>query len=104
MKTNTPDEKRQFWSKHIKDWRTSGQTQAAYCQQNGLRPNQLTYWKKIFSVQSEEDGVSPGGFVGVEVAEPALYGLRIQLPNGIQLENVTIDTLPMVRAIMEWIQ
>lgn len=35
----------QFWKHHIEEWSRSGVTQRAYCRQNDLRPNQLTYWK-----------------------------------------------------------
>jgi len=45
---------RPTWKAHIERWKDSGQTQAAYCRQHGLKPHQFTYWKKRF-VQTNTD-------------------------------------------------
>jgi len=38
--------KREIWQKHLDGWKRSGQTQAAYCRQHGLKPKSFTYWKR----------------------------------------------------------
>ena len=40
------DKPRVFWQFHITAWADTKLSQAAYCRQNNLRPNQFTYWKK----------------------------------------------------------
>ena len=40
------EEKRRSWREHLDKWRASGCSQAEYCRQNGLRENQLSYWKR----------------------------------------------------------
>ena len=38
-------DKKQFWSQHIALWRQSGQTQRAYCRDNGLSHTAFYYWR-----------------------------------------------------------
>ena len=33
-----------FWRDHVEGWRRSGQTQAAYCAEQGVSVNSLAYW------------------------------------------------------------
>ena len=37
-------ERAEFWLDHVEGWRRSGQTQAAYCTEQGLSVNSLAYW------------------------------------------------------------
>jgi hypothetical protein len=35
---------REFWTRHISQWRSSGLTQAAYCRRHHLTKSTLGYW------------------------------------------------------------
>jgi len=35
---------REFWTRHVKDWRRSGLTQAQYCRRHRLLKGTLGYW------------------------------------------------------------
>jgi hypothetical protein len=35
---------REFWTRHVEGWRTSGLTQRAYCQRHHLIKGTLSYW------------------------------------------------------------
>ncbi len=35
---------REFWSRHVRDWRASGLTQVAYCRRHHLAKGTLGYW------------------------------------------------------------
>jgi hypothetical protein len=43
------EEKRNRWKKHVKDWRNSGMTQAAYCRRHNLSAKSFYYWRKKYS-------------------------------------------------------
>ena len=34
----------QFWQRHVNQWRTSGLSKMAYCQQYALTYHQMVYW------------------------------------------------------------
>lgn len=36
----------QDWTKQIKDWETSGLTQRAYCEREGLKYSTFDYWRR----------------------------------------------------------
>ena len=42
-------DKKAFWQNHVDTWRSSGLTQTAYAQQNGLRLKQFHYYKRALS-------------------------------------------------------
>ena len=48
-------ERAAFWRDHIESWRESGQTQAAYCAEQGLSVNSLAYWLR----RSRQEGLEP---------------------------------------------
>lgn len=39
------NKKEQFWGPHIKKWKSSGITQAKYCEKNNLILRRFNYWK-----------------------------------------------------------
>ena len=55
MKESSRNERlRLIWEKRLKDWRSSGMSQAAYCRRNGIRPKSFAYWKKKEGVPKKE--------------------------------------------------
>lgn len=87
------------WRSHVEGWRTSGQTQKAYCQANNLIYHRLGYWHRKFNGAKER--VSAPGFTRVsrQTSSPAA-GLCICLPNGIELRGVDSDNLPVVHQLL----
>lgn len=47
--------KREFWSRHIEAWKSSGGTQADYCRKNDLNKHTFLYWKS----KLQQDGIAP---------------------------------------------
>ncbi len=86
---HAPDKKRRFWQAHIKSWRNSGQTQVAYCRENGLAPHQFTYWKKRFA--QPEAGVSfvPLQLTGNLPVPVKKCSFNLFTPNGYRIEVET---------------
>jgi len=39
-------EKRRFWEQHVRNWKSSGLTQAEYCRQHELSSKSFLYWKR----------------------------------------------------------
>ena len=88
-KSKEANQKRaQLWKHHIDEWSRSGLTQNAYCRENGLKPNRLTYWKNKFKRQN-----LPVEFVQVppvEISEllnsTSSERLRLNVGTGFQIE------------------
>ena len=40
----SPEERQQFWSEHIQNWRQSSLSRTAYCREHNLIVHRLTYW------------------------------------------------------------
>jgi hypothetical protein len=59
------EERRGFWEKRLRDWSSSGLSQAEYCRQNKLSIKSFGYWKRKLKVQS-----SPVCLVEVPVPPP----------------------------------
>jgi len=70
--------KPRYWREHVEQWQSSGLSQKAYCQQNGLKPHNLSYWKNKWDTQ--QDTKTTGGFVAV-----ALESTSVALPQGLSL-------------------
>ncbi len=83
------NEKRcQFWERHLKTWSKSGLTQNAYCRNNNLKPNRLTYWKKKFKRKNlpvEFVQIIPGQ-VSETINYPAQSCLRLNVESRFQIE------------------
>ena len=49
-----------YWTKQVKDWRSSGLSRNAYCQREGLKPTTFDYWRPlIVSDHAEVKAVKP---------------------------------------------
>ncbi len=86
--------KKDFWFKHIENWRTSGLTQKEYCQQEKLSPYSFTSWRTIFLKPKNDKPSKPEAVTflpakanpkrSAEIeASPA--GISVILPNQIKL-------------------
>ncbi len=61
----TKNQRRAQWQQHIAAWQRSGQTRAAYCEQNGLKLQTFAYWRKRLKVE-----VRPVTLVQLPTCEP----------------------------------
>jgi len=100
----TREEKRTYWFRHVKAWRSSGETQRSYCQHHQLKPHQLTYWKHVFEAKSETAPAQPSnGFIPVQMTAPASQGLTLRIPGGMCIEGIQANNLALTREIMGWL-
>lgn len=102
--TNTREEKRTYWAKHIKQWRASGETQSSYCRHHQLKPHQMIYWRQLFEVQpKKERAPRASGFISVQVVDPPTQGLTVRFPCGVYIEGVHSSNLDIARALIGWL-
>ena len=85
------DELRAFWRGHLAQWRTSGQSQAAYCREHGLTDHRFRYWKRCLKPEGVAD--EPSGaeeFLPVQLVSRSATtidsGITVRLPTGLGLE------------------
>ena len=74
-------------------WRTSRQSQAAYCREHGLTEHRFRYWKQCLAPGlGTQESLNPDGFLPVQLtAQPTLpvradSGITVRLPTGLGLE------------------
>lgn len=108
--TNKLEEKRQLWHQHIQNWKNSGQSQKAYCENHQLKPHQFWYWQRQFNnAKHGDDHASQacsevrGGFVPVqtEMASPHAEGIYLELPNGIRLHGLSHASSELLKNIIQ---
>jgi len=75
---------RHRWKQHLEAWQQSGQTQVAYCREHGLKPHQLTYWKKRFAAPKPSTKLIPVKLPDASLGRSA--SVAVILPDGIRLE------------------
>lgn len=73
----------------VERWRRSGESAAAFCRRRGLRPQKLSYWKRVLGeagpiVKRRGGGRRAPGFVPVRLlgAGAVTSGLEIVLVSG----------------------
>jgi len=71
MQEDMQRQKREFWRRHIEQWRRSGSTQAEYCRRHKLSTKSFTYWKgrhrEPDKLEMSTGQKEPVRFVAVEV-------------------------------------
>ena len=94
-----------FWHKHVSQWRESGLSKAAYCQQYSLVYHQMVYWSS--KARSEGKGTkdtkaSSSDFIAVTVSPAQSHcTLSILLPNGIAIEGIDEHSVALVSRLVE---
>jgi len=81
-----PDKKRRFWKTHIERWNHSGLTQFGYCQTNGLKPHQFTYWKKRLNQPGTGVSFVPLQLTGNLPVPVQKSSFNLFTPNGYRIE------------------
>jgi len=102
------EKRRQFWKYHLKTWSESGLTQNAYCRDNNLKPNQLTYWKNKFKQRNfpvEFIQIQPVKIATTTNSKPREIlrlnvdaGFQIEVPDGFSQTTLT-QVLEVLRGI-----
>lgn len=91
--------RKDFWQRHVNQWRTSGLSKMAYCQQHVLTYHQMVYWSS--KVECVVEAKSPGGFVAVTVSSDERdSGLSIRFPNGVTIEGINERSVDIVSKLI----
>ena len=101
MPQSKPIEK--IWLQHIRAWRNSQLSQAAYCQQKNLKYHQFTYWKiKLDEQPTESVQPTSAGFATVALnSSSTADGLQLTFPSGIRLSGIQSAHMVVVRELLE---
>jgi hypothetical protein len=71
----------------LEQWRTSGESGAAFCRRHGIRPQKLSYWKRVLGMsvparrRGRANGLVPIRLLG-EVGAAGRGALEIHLGGG----------------------
>ena len=68
-------ELRKAWEARVAEFRASGLSVPKWCEQHGLKPNQLRYWLKKFSREQERPQVQ---WLPLDLSEPAAIAIRVE--------------------------
>jgi hypothetical protein len=96
----------QYWQQQIDTWQSSGLSQNAYCREHGLRPNQLSYWKRKLAKpivnHKPAAGEQASAFVPLHISHNAVTGngLHLRLPNGCELSGIETQHLSIVTRLI----
>ncbi len=70
----------------IEQWRTSGLTQKAFCEQHSIRYYVFHYWYKRYKMQQADVHDKAGSFVKLRITKPSgAGGVEINYPGGIRI-------------------
>ncbi len=75
-------EREQYWKKQVTGWRSSGQSQVAFCRENGLSRWGFLYWKRKLLGNS-----SVGDTVFVQVPSPLEMKLAQRSSISIEIDS-----------------
>lgn len=103
------DTPRQFYQKHLTNWKGSGLSQAEYCRRNGLVRHRFGYWKKkLFKEEGQikfaEFPVSLSGQSVPFTQDNVFSSLRLMVDSRFSLEipdQFSQDTLTKVLQVLK---
>jgi hypothetical protein len=86
MKSSSKTHQQGMWKEHSEAWKSSGLTQQAYCEQEGLSYRSFIYQHNRLTNQSKK---TPLNFIEAKpesaVMSCQISGLQLMLPNGIRI-------------------
>ena len=98
----TPTDLAAYWQQQIGQWKSSGQSQAKFCQANELSYHRFVYWRQKFERGTGGQAKrETGGFATVDYRSEVHGGLTLSLPNGLVLRGISADNVPVVRQLLE---
>ncbi len=77
---------RQRWFDHIKDWKQSGLTQKAFCEQQQLRLGSFQRWRGIFMRGERPEASSAVSFLPVNVTAAPASSLALRIDDHLRIE------------------
>ena len=97
--SNTLEEKRTQWQRHIENWRHSGLSQKSFCEKYKLKPHQFWYWNRQFNslersssgMSNKNNAIAGAAFVPIQLStgSPSSLSPSLELPNGIHIHGIT---------------
>ncbi len=82
---NNPEVRRQMFEM-IEQWRTSGLTKTAYCQQQSIKHHSFYYWYKRYRQQHPGFDSAPSSFVKLQIDQPiTAASVEIYFPGGVRM-------------------
>jgi hypothetical protein len=99
----TPTDSAAYWQQQIDQWKSSGQSQAKFCQTNDLSYHRFVYWRRKFErgPGGHQEKRESGGFATVDYRHDANSGLTLSLPNGLVLRGISAGNVSVVRQLLE---
>lgn len=92
----------EYWKNHVEAWKTSGLTQAVYCDQNNIKLNQLVYQKSKREGRRQPSVFTPSsGFATVAISSRHDDGLKLTFSSGIQLSGIDSENFALANHIIE---
>jgi len=95
MKASSTPYKQGFWKEHSESWKTSGLTQQAYCEQEGISYRSFIYQHNRLASKSKKASLKFIEAKPESVAISQAAGLQLMLPNGIRI-GVGADINPVL--------
>ena len=90
-----------YWQQRVAGWQASGQSQKAFCETNDLNFHRFGYWRRKLLNRAEAERQQESGFVPVTLRSQTVpTSLSIQLPNGLVLQGIASDNLPVVYQLL----
>lgn len=97
-----PQQTEEYWTDHINAWKSSGLTQADYCDQHNLTLNQLVYQKSKRDGKRQPSINTPSSrFATVAIPTCHSEGLKLTFISGIQLSGIDSSNLTLAKDIIE---
>lgn len=96
MNASSTGYKQGFWKEHSESWKTSGLTQQAYCEQEGISYRSFIYQHNRLASKSKKASLK---FIEAKPESVAISsqaaGLQLMLPNGIRI-GIGADINPVL--------
>jgi len=91
-----------YWSRHIKSWQQADTTRSSYCRTHNLDYHRFTYWRRKLnpSGKGARQAVIRSSFVPVKSVPQVFTNLTATLPNGVILQGISTDNLPVVKQLL----
>lgn len=87
------------WRQLIKDFKSSGQKRIDFCKTVDMNPD--TFKKRYYQLRGDKVGdVDKKGFVGFKILQPSVSGIKVHLPNGINIDVAGQDALKLIKELM----
>ncbi len=104
MHTQNPSEPRSTtWRNHVQNWQTTEQSQSAYCKAHNLNYHCFIYWRRklVGATKRKIKPARPSAFVPVQSSPMTVVDdLSLSLANGMTLQGITSNNLPVVRQLL----